>query len=355
MINTTKSENARPILVTGAAGFIGFHLCQRLLRLGFTVVGIDNLNDYYDVSLKVARLIDLGLPNTCVTANKSNSSKFKGEFIFYKVDIGNKQELEEIFQLYKIDIVCHLAAQAGVRYSIDNPKIYGESNLIGFLNILECCRQFNSQRLVYASSSSVYGDENVVPFTEKFSATTPVSLYAATKRSNELMAYAYTKLYNFETVGLRFFTVYGPWGRPDMAIYIFTQKILNGEPISVYNKGELSRDFTYIDDVIDGLERVVLTSKEFKEKSRIYNLGFGKPTQLLEFISHIERKTNKAGIKDYREMQAGDVSQTWADTSSFKRDYNFHPIVPIKEGVDAFIEWYIQFNKQDIDTSSKCH
>lgn len=315
-------------LVTGAAGFIGMHLSQRLLELDCTVIGLDNLNDYYDVQLKYARLDIL--------------KKYDG-FNFYKVDIAEKEALTAIFNENNIDVVINLAAQAGVRYSIENPDAYIQSNIVGFLNILENCRYYPVKHLMYASSSSVYGANKKVPFATEDRVDNPVSLYAATKKSNELMAYSYSHLYKIPATGLRFFTVYGPYGRPDMAYYSFTKAIMENRPIRVFNNGDMYRDFTYIDDIISGIlplmeNSPVLTMKNLPYK--IYNIGNNRPEKLMEFIKAIENAVGKKAIKEFYPMQPGDVYQTYADVTDLVRDVGFKPNTPIGEGIRRFVEWY---------------
>lgn len=339
--------NSKKILVTGAAGFIGFHLCKRLLNLGHTVVGIDNINDYYDINLKYGRLkvlgIDKNASKTWNTPAKSNLPKTP--FTFIRTNIEDRDQLPKIFKSYAFDIVCNLAAQAGVRYSLDNPEAYVDSNITGFLNVLECCRHNAVKRLVYASSSSVYGNTLDVPFSEKTSVDQPISLYAATKKSNELMAHTYSHLYGIETIGLRFFTVYGPWGRPDMALFLFTKAILNTEPIKVFNHGNLSRDFTYIDDIIDGVEHTLLTTSKNKENYKLYNIGNSQPVKLMDFIKAIETETGCQSEHQMMPIQPGDVNQTWADVHALKSDYDYQPKTPLNEGVKAFVKWYKLYYK----------
>lgn len=330
------------ILVTGAAGFIGYHLCEKLLILGFNVIGLDNLNDYYDVNLKLARLSNLGIDE--VNANlRAISSTHNERFIFYKINLEDRDKLSALFKDQKIDIVCNLAAQAGVRYSIDFPMKYIESNVSGFVNLLECMRHNKTAKLIYASSSSVYGNSDKVPFSTEDNVDHPISLYAATKKANELMAHTYSHLFNIQTIGLRFFTVYGPWGRPDMAMFLFTDAILNDKPIKVFNDGELYRDFTYIDDIINGITATVL--KENDLVYSIYNIGNSKSEKLLDFIQEIERATNKSAIKVMYPMQPGDVYKTWADVTRLKNDYEYCPKISIKEGIENFVKWYKEFYK----------
>jgi len=328
----------KTILVTGAAGFIGFHLCKQLIFEGHHVVGLDNLNDYYSTQLKIDRLKELGI--TEVSTQLSTSSKFQYPFSFVKLDLTDYNNLDLLFEEYNFDVVCNLAAQAGVRYSLEHPKAYIDSNIVGFSNLLECVRHHKIKRLVYASSSSVYGLNEKVPFETADAVDHPISLYAATKKSNELMAHTYSHLYNIETIGLRFFTVYGPWGRPDMAMFLFTDAILNDRPIKVFNEGKLSRDFTYIDDIVEGVIKTLLSPNPNNQNYNLYNIGNGKPVKLLDFISAVEHSTGKTAEKQMLPMQPGDVEQTWADTSALEKDFNYKPDTDIQVGVDRFVEWY---------------
>ena len=330
------------ILVTGAAGFIGFHLCERLLKQGHRVVGLDNVNDYYSVDLKYDRLKELGIQRQEAERFDSmvSSEIFGDQFQFIRLNLEDREALPKLFNTYQFDSVCNLAAQAGVRYSIENPEAYIDSNITGFLNILECCRHHNVSRFVYASSSSVYGNSEAVPFEETAVVDHPISLYAATKKSNELMAHTYSHLYNIETIGLRFFTVYGPWGRPDMALFLFTDAILNNQPIKVFNNGDLSRDFTYIDDIIQGVENTLLKTVNEKELYKLYNIGNNQPVQLLDFIEAIEKSTGKTTERIMMPMQAGDVNQTWANVARLKIDYDYQPSTTLEVGVEAFVNWY---------------
>lgn len=327
------------ILVTGAAGFIGFHLIQKLIERGDTVVGIDNLNDYYPVSLKQDRL-------KCIEALPG--------FTFQHIDLADRVAMDALFDAHKFDRVCHLGAQAGVRYSIENPRAYIDSNVVGFMNILEGCRNTKVAHLSYASSSSVYGANKVQPFSEKHNVDHPVSLYAATKKSNELMAHTYSNLYDLPTTGLRFFTVYGPWGRPDMAYFKFVKAILNGDTIDVYNYGDMSRDFTYIDDIVEGVIRVTdkipTANPNWKSESpdpsssyapyRVYNIGNNAPVSLLEFIETIEDCLGMKAQKNMMPMQDGDVPSTYADVSKLMADVDFKPSTSLKEGISTFVSWY---------------
>lgn len=320
-------------LVTGTAGFIGFHVSKKLCEQGHQVIGIDNLNDYYDVSLKESRLAELA----------SLSS-----FSFIKMDLTSSQEILELFEQQKFDIVIHLAAQAGVRYSIENPNAYIQANIIGYMSILEACRSYPVQHLVYASSSSVYGLNKKVPFSTNDKTDSQVSLYGATKKSNELMAHSYSKLYDIATTGLRFFTVYGPWGRPDMAPFKFTKKIIESDVIDIYNNGDLSRDFTYIDDIVEGVVRVSVKPPEKSEEQapcRVLNIGNGSPVNLLEFVETIEDKIGIKAIKNMMPMQDGDVYQTWAETSELEALIDFKPQTSLNDGIEKFVTWYKSFYK----------
>ncbi len=331
------------ILVTGSAGFIGFHTTLALLSQGHDVIGIDNLNDYYDVALKHGRLAEI----------KKHYQQVKYQFI--EMDIADRKAMEDLFQQHQFERVIHLAAQAGVRYSIENPHAYVDSNLIGFVNILEGCRQQQLAHLIYASSSSVYGMNRKVPFSTDDRVDSPISLYAATKKSNELMAHTYSHLYNIPTTGLRFFTVYGPWGRPDMAYFSFTEKILKGETINVFNHGKMERDFTYIDDIVEGVVRIMdcipqRQSSEFSNAQaayKIFNIGNNKPISLERFISAIESATGKHVIRNNLPMQAGDVPRTFADISELMEAVDFKPETEIEEGIDRFVAWYEEFKQND--------
>ncbi|MFV8280300.1 NAD-dependent epimerase [Christiangramia marina] len=335
------------ILVTGAAGFIGFHLCKKLLQEGHTVIGLDNLNDYYCPSLKIARLAELGVNVAADSAyNQPVKSQQYPDFIFYKMDLQDRENLPGIFKAYQFDLVCNLAAQAGVRYSIENPQAYIDSNLVGFANILECCRLYNIKDFVYASSSSVYGQNKKVPFSEEDRVDEPISLYAATKRSNELMAYTYSHLYGIRCTGLRFFTVYGPWGRPDMAMFLFVNAIKNGESIRVFNEGNLERDFTFVDDIIHGVSAVINDSDTNKNAlNRIFNIGNSQPVKLLDFIEEIEKQLGVKAKKNLMPMQQGDVNRTWADSRPLMQRYGYQPKVAIAEGIRQYLKWFEIFYK----------
>lgn len=333
------------ILVTGAAGFIGFHVCKLLLEKGYHVMGIDNINDYYDVSLKYGRLSALGIKQIKEERfGQKMQSKTFHNFSFVKLNIEDREALPTLFETEKFEVVCNLAAQAGVRYSLENPNAYIDSNIVGFLNILECCRHYNIKHLVYASSSSVYGGNKKIPFETSDKVDHPLSLYAATKKSNELMAHTYSHLYGFPTTGLRFFTVYGPWGRPDMALFLFTKAIINDEPIKVFNQGNMERDFTYIDDIVEGVVKVIETplSKRSDPTNRykIYNIGNNNSVKLMDFINAIEEELSVKAIEELLPMQPGDVSATWANVDGLIHDYGYKPTTPLKEGVSKFISWY---------------
>lgn len=335
------------ILVTGAAGFIGFHLSRSLLHKGYTVYGIDNINDYYDVNLKYARLNELGVSRQdSIEYYKKCSSKSYQEFKFMRINLEDKKELTELFENEKFDIVCNLAAQAGVRYSIENPDAYIQSNIVGFLNVLECSRYNNIKHLVYASSSSVYGANKKIPFEISDNVDQPVSLYAATKKSNELMAHTYSHLYNIPTTGLRFFTVYGPWGRPDMAPILFAEAMSNNRAINVFNNGEMERDFTYIDDIIEGVIRVMIKPPKTIDSEApnvIHNIGNGNPIKLMNFISIMEEHIGFKAIKEFMPMQPGDVKRTWADTSSLEKSVGYKPQTSVEVGVRKFVNWFKKY------------
>lgn len=323
--------NMANLLVTGVAGFVGFHLCQRLLDRGDTIIGIDNLNDYYDVSLKQARLEQL---------------KNRSGFSFKKLDLADREGINQLFAQGNFEQVAHLAAQAGVRYSLKNPYAYVDSNLVGFLNILEGCRHSQIQHLVYASSSSVYGANKKIPFSVEDNVDYPISLYAATKKSNELIAHSYSHLYQIPMTGLRFFTIYGPWGRPDMAMFIFTKAILEEKPIDVFNYGKMQRDFTYIDDIVEGvirtLDRIPQSGENPQTNApyKLYNIGNNQPIELLHLIEVLETALGKPAIKNFMPIQPGDVPITYADVDALIQDIDFQPNTSIEVGVQNFVEWY---------------
>ena len=332
------------ILVTGAAGFIGFHLSRRLSGRGATVVGLDNLNDYYDVKLKSDRLSQLDQ---------------ESRFSFRKLDLADRQAMTKLFEAEQFDVVAHLGAQAGVRYSLTNPQAYVDANLVGFANVLEGCRHTGVKHLVYASSSSVYGANTEMPFSIHHNVDHPVSLYAATKKANELMAHTYSHLYGLPATGLRFFTVYGPWGRPDMALYLFTKAILAGRPVEVFNHGKMRRDFTYIDDAVEGVVRVIDRIPQpnpqwsgdapdpgtSKAPYKIYNIGNNRPVELLYLIETLEKCLGKKAQKNMLPMQPGDVPETYADVEDLMRDVGYRPSTPIEEGVARFVEWYLGYHQ----------
>ena len=341
------------VLVTGAAGFIGYHLCKKCIENNFPFIGIDNLNNYYDKKLKLSRLEDL----------KSFCKLKKKDFNFKKIDLQDKSSMEEVFNKNKITHIVNLAAQAGVRYSLENPHAYIESNITGFLNILELSRTFNIKHLVYASSSSVYGGNVKMPFSEDHGVDHPISMYAVTKRSNELMAHSYSHLYKLPTTGLRFFTVYGPWGRPDMALYLFTKAIIEEKPIKVFNYGKMKRDFTFIDDIIEGVIKLIdnpplgnikSNLKDFSpalswSPFRILNIGNSNPADLDQYISAIEKFTNKKAERILMPMQPGDVKNTYAETKKLSKCIDYKPNTSIEEGVFKFVEWYKTYHQVNLN------
>lgn len=327
------------ILVTGTAGFIGFHMVQKLIREGYEVTGLDNINAYYDVQLKLDRLKETGIDSGDIWYNRLLQSNKFAKYQFIQLNLEDKHNLEALFQQRRFDLVCHLAAQAGVRYSIENPQTYIDSNITGFFNILECCRHFPVQHLVYASSSSVYGNSSKAPFSEGDQTEAPVSLYAATKKSNELLAHTYSHLFQLPTTGLRFFTVYGPWGRPDMAYFKFTKAILEGKPIQLYNEGNLSRDFTYIDDIVNGVTSA-LTKDKTTQLYEIFNIGNHNPVALRSFVETIENALGKKAIKHLLGMQPGDVYTTYADVSALEAACHYTPNTPLSIGIAHFVRWY---------------
>lgn len=350
------------ILVTGTAGFIGYHLALRLLERGDEVVGLDNINDYYDVNLKYARLKNLGIEKESIVDNKLVSSITYLKHKFVKMDLSDTENINKLFKSENFDAVCNLAAQAGVRYSIENPHAYIQSNVVGFINILEACRNYNVKNLSYASSSSVYGLNKSQPFKTSDHTDHPISLYAATKKSNEMMAHTYSHLYNISTTGLRFFTVYGPWGRPDMAPMLFTDAILNNRSIKVFNHGNMSRDFTYVDDIVDGIIKVIdnpaKSSNYFNQEKpspdissapyRIYNIGNNSPIQLLDFIETLEKTIGIEAKKNFMDIQDGDVVSTFADVSDLINDFGYKPDTNLVEGICEFVNWYKEFYKKEI-------
>ncbi len=347
----------KKILVTGTAGFIGFHLAKKLASEGYSVVGIDNINNYYDVTLKYGRLQESGIEKEEIEYNKLVPSQKFDNYEFIKLDLTDGDNLFKLFKQGDFDGVCHLAAQAGVRYSLENPYSYINSNIYGFLNILEACKRFDVDNLSFASSSSVYGLNKKQPFSEHDCVNHPISLYAATKKSNELMAHSYAHLFGLKVTGLRFFTVYGPWGRPDMALFKFVKNILENKPIDVYNYGDMQRDFTYIDDIIEGILQTIKKPAEgnvdfnFENPDpasspapyKIYNIGNNAPVGLMEFIEAIEEILGKKAEKNMLPMQPGDVASTYADVSDLSNDFNYKPQTPIKVGVRNFIKWFREF------------
>ncbi|MEX0291114.1 MAG: NAD-dependent epimerase [Flavobacteriaceae bacterium] len=337
------------ILITGAAGFIGYHVSKRLLEAGHQVIGLDNINDYYDASLKYARLRQLGISSQeAETFGDISTSKiFDGRFSFVRMHLEDRKALPQLFASQNIDVVCNLAAQAGVRYSLESPETYVDSNIVGFLNLLECCRHHKIQHLVYASSSSVYGLNREIPFKVEHHVDQPISLYAATKKSNELMAHTYSHLFAIPTTGLRFFTVYGPWGRPDMAMFLFTDAIVNDQSIKVFNHGKMERDFTYVDDIAEGVIRIIEDKSRFQastdELYKLYNIGNNKAVGLMDFIIEIENCLGKKAKKEYMPIQAGDVERTWANVDALMADYNYSPSTSIRDGVREFVNWYLEY------------
>ncbi len=347
------------IMVTGTAGFIGYHLARKILERGDEVVGLDSINDYYTVELKYGRLEQTGIYKGDIKyGQKVASDKFSG-YSFIQLKLEDKKGLDKLFSEEKFDRVCNLAAQAGVRYSLQNPTAYIDSNIIGFINILEACRNNSIDHLVYASSSSVYGLNEAMPFSTHDNVDHPISMYAASKKSNELMAHTYSHLFGLPTTGLRFFTVYGPWGRPDMALFLFTKAILNDEPIQVFNEGNMRRDFTYIDDIVEGVIRVIdripngnpdWTGKHPDPATsvapfKVYNIGNSSPVNLMEFIEAIEEALGRKAQKEMLPMQPGDVPATWADTTDLENELDYKPNTPVKEGVRRFVEWYKSYFK----------
>lgn len=345
------------ILVTGTAGFIGSHLAIKLLERGDEVVGLDNINDYYDIRVKYGRLERAGINKSEIEYNKLIKSTLNEKYKFIKLNLEDKENIDKLFKEEKFDKVVNLAAQAGVRYSLTNPMAYIDSNIIGFMNILEACRYNNIKGLSYASSSSVYGLNEEQPFSTKANVDHPMSLYAASKKSNELMAHTYSHLYNIPTTGLRFFTVYGPWGRPDMALYLFTKAIIENKPIDVFNYGEMQRDFTYVDDIVEGVMRVIDNPPKGNDKwdgknpdpssssapYKIYNIGNNNPVKLMDFIEALEKKLGKTAQKNMLPIQAGDVPSTYADVSDLISDLDYKPETSIEEGINHFVDWYIDF------------
>lgn len=334
------------ILITGTAGFIGFHLSRALANEGHHIYGIDSINDYYELSLKKARLKECGIEETVY--GKEVASVRYPNYRFRQADLCDKEQLDEVFRNNRFDRVINLAAQAGVRYSLTNPEAYIASNISGFLNILESCRKYACDKLIYASSSSIYGNNTQLPFKESDHVDHPVSVYAATKKSNELLAYTYSHLYKIQTIGLRFFTVYGPYGRPDMAPILFAKAIKDEETIRIFNNGDLARDFTYIDDIVEGIIKITAHPETAREDhpgvpAVIYNIGHGSPMQLMDFIHILEQNMGKIAHKEFLGMQAGDVYQTWADTTKLFEDYQYVPSTSLKEGIEKFTGWFKEY------------
>lgn len=349
------------ILVTGTAGFIGYYLVKQLLERGDEVVGLDSINDYYDVSVKFGRLAETGIEKDRIEYNKLIASDAYDNYQFIQLNLEDRVNIDTLFKKQKFDRVCHLAAQAGVRYSLINPQAYIDSNIVGFIHVLEGCRHNDIEHLVYASSSSVYGLNESMPFSTRDNVDHPVSLYAASKKSNELMAHTYSHLFGLPTTGLRFFTVYGPWGRPDMALFLFTKAILEDKPIDVFNYGKMRRDFTYIDDIIEGIVRVIDNPPQGNPKwtgtapdpscskapYKVYNIGNSSPVELMDFIDAIEKILGKEAKKNMLPIQAGDVPATWADVSDLVEDLDYQPNTPIQKGIERFIAWYKEFYQID--------
>jgi len=345
------------VLVTGSAGFIGFHLVEKLLKAGNQVVGYDNINDYYDVNLKYDRLKETGILRASIIQNELVQSNKYPNYTFIKADLTDKPILEDVFKKEKFDIVINLAAQAGVRYSLTNPEAYLKSNIEGFLNLLEACRNNPVKHLVFASSSSVYGANTKLPYSEHDSVDRPISLYAASKKTNELMAYTYSHLFKIPATGLRFFTVYGPWGRPDMAMALFTSSILNNQDVNIFNNGNMFRDFTYIDDIVEGIIRVMNNIPVSSTKSldandneagslasyKVYNIGNSTPVKLMDYIEAIEKTLQIPAKRNYLPMQPGDVFHTYADTSELQKDVGYKPVTKIQEGIDAYVRWFKEY------------
>jgi UDP-glucuronate 4-epimerase len=345
----------RKILVTGTAGFIGSHLAIRLLDRGDEVVGLDNINDYYDQNVKYGRLQRGGIISTLeegkdIPYGELLTSSTNTKYKFIKLNLEDKESMDQLFKEEKFDAVVNLAAQAGVRYSLTNPDAYMGSNIIGFMNILECCRHNNVNNLAYASSSSVYGSNDKLPFSTDDNVDHPISLYAASKKSNELMAHTYSHLFGISTTGLRFFTVYGPWGRPDMALFLFTKAALEGNSIDVFNNGDMQRDFTYIDDIVEGIVRVIDNPRTTTPPYKVYNIGNNAPVKLMDFIEAIENKLGKKIEKNFLPLQPGDVPATYANVQDLIDDLGYKPSTPIQEGIDKFVDWYLDFFKIDIES-----
>lgn len=336
----------KKILVTGALGFIGYHLTKRLLSEGYSVIGIDNINGYYDIQQKTDKLPLLGIEDKSPWPNQIYKSNIFDNFLFSKIDITDRFQIEELFRKEKFTAIVNLAAQAGVQYSIQNPHTYIENNITGFINLIDASKTHNVQHFIYASSSSVYGNRDNVPFKETDNVDFPISLYAASKKANELIAHTYSHLHQLKTTGLRFFTVYGPWGRPDMAPFIFTKNILEGKKITVFNDGNLQRDFTYIDDIVDGIYKVIRKNPKNESIYNIYNIGNSKPVNLMEFVKTIENKLKKKAIINYKPLRKGDVFKTYASTSKLRKDYDYSPQTDINQGISSFVDWFLDYFKK---------
>lgn len=346
------------ILITGTAGFIGFHLAQKLINEGHEIIGLDSINDYYDVNLKYGRLEYSGVFKSEIDYNKIAQSRKYDNYSFIQLNLEDRQNLINLFENEKPEYVVNLAAQAGVRYSLENPYAYVDSNIIGFVNILECCRHYQVKHLIYASSSSVYGLNKQQPFSTEDNIDHPISLYAASKKSNELMAHTYSHLFGLPTTGLRFFTVYGPWGRPDMALFIFTKAIIENKPIKIFNYGKMRRDFTYVDDIAEGVKRIIPSPPKGNETwngftpdpsssiapYKVYNIGNNNPVELMDFVKAIESELGKEAQKELLPIQAGDVPETYADVSDLVNNFDYKPDTSIKEGIRMFIKWYKEFH-----------
>ena len=345
------------ILITGTAGFIGFHLAERLLKEGHSVIGVDSLNSYYDVNLKIDRLSFSGIDNIKESSQGMRSSKYSN-YVFYKCNLEDKKGIYNIIRIEQPSAICNLAAQAGVRYSLENPLAYIQSNVVGFQNIVDACRDFKIKNLSYASSSSVYGGNLRLPFSSTDRVDSPISLYAATKRSNELVAHSYSHLFGIQSTGLRFFTVYGPWGRPDMALFLFVEALRKNEAINVFNNGNMLRDFTYIDDIVEGVKKVIENPAQFpKEKTEenptaaphvVYNIGNNNPIKLIDFINEIEKACSKQFKMNMMPLQPGDVPETYADITQLSSDHNYVPKTPISHGIAEFVEWYNSYYKGEL-------
>lgn len=345
------------ILVTGSAGFIGFHLANKLIAMGYDVIGLDSINDYYDINLKYSRLDYAGICREKIKYNYLTKSHLKKNYKFIQLKLEDKTNLDNLFKTEKFDAVCNIAAQAGVRYSLQNPTAYVDANIIGFINILEACRHFDVSNLSYASSSSVYGLNESYPFSTSDNVDHPISLYAASKKSNELMAHTYSHLYGISTTGLRFFTVYGPWGRPDMALFLFTKAAIENKPIDIFNNGKMLRDFTYIDDIIEGIVRIINNpakpNKTWSGKNpnpssssapyKVYNIGNNNPVKLLDFISSIEDAVGKKIKKNFLPLQPGDVPSTYANVDDLVSNIDYKPNTSVQDGINKFVEWYREY------------